>query len=204
MMMQPEMPITLIAADIKGKSEAEIMELIHLALPQVKGKAWAMKVYNSVSIKKRPHRTCSVQSTPKANWKPRSTEEGLTIARLMKERKGMQSVAEDDEEECVDEFTHKLLLNDIQIKLLRSMGESGNDKGVKLQVASAVKSFACRVLEEAKIAAEEMQLSGKLGMHNTHDAPSWCAGCRGAGIVYSNDANSLLDAAIERVKARFS
>lgn len=156
--------------------------------------------HNSIT-KTHKHRSCSVQQRPKANWKPRSVEEGLEIARLLHERRGLHTAPEGVDG---NEFCHKIVLNDIQQTLLHNAGVTKWDVGTKLSVAVAVKSFSCRVAEEANVLAVEGDMMGRLDMHGTHDAPSWAPSCRGAGIVYTQDAGGLLDAAIERVRMRFS
>ena len=164
-----------------------------------------LKRWHNTITKTHSHRSCSVQSRPKVNWKPRSVEEGVEITRLLHERRGLHTAPEGAKEE--EEFCHKIVLNDVQQTLLHKAGVTKRDKGTKLSMAVAVKSFGCRVVEEARwlnancVGGEAM---GKLGMHGTHDAPSWAPSCRGAGIIYTKDAEGLLDAAIERVRARFA
>ena len=163
-----------------------------------------LKRWHTSITKTHKHRSCSVQKQPKLRWKPRSVGEGLDITRLLHERRGLHTAPEGTEDE---EFCHKIVLNDVQQTLLHKKGAVNADKGAKLSTAVAVKSFACRVVEESQwlIAnCVDGEAMGKLEMHGTHDAPSWAPSCRGSGIMYTKEAGELLDAAIDRVRARFA
>eukprot|EP00966_Prymnesium_polylepis_P005801 132239-Prymnesium_polylepis.2 len=202
-----------IAVVVVAEAPSHTMAMVLLECPDVRvalmrlvagADEVTLKRWHSSITKTHKHRSCSVQNRPKVNWKPRSVEEGLEITKLLYERRGLHTAPEGAEEE---EFCHKIVLNDVQQTLLHKAGFTKGDKGTKLSTAVAVKSFSCRVVEEAQwLNANSVDgaTMGKLEMHGTHDAPSWAPSCRGAGIIYTKEADGLLDAAIDRVRARFA
>ena len=97
------------------------------------------------------------------------------------------------------------MMNDIQQILMTKHNISPSDKSARMSLSAAVKSFTCRVVEEANSIRDAKEdnggpeIFGRIDVHNTHDYPEWAPSCRGAGIVYTKDAEDLLSEAIGAV-----
>lgn len=154
--------------------------------------------FYSKITKKHIHSSCAVQSAPKAKWRPRSTSEALNIIKMLRLRVGMLNSATDVNE---GEPASKIMLVDINQKLLRE-SRVEIDKSARIKMAAAVTSLACRVVEEAGKLRGEGAMTGVLAIHGSHDRPTWSPAARGSGITLSQDADPLLDAALDRVEER--
>ena len=166
----------------------------------------SIKRWHSKITKKRGvHRTCTVQSAPKSNWKPQSTAEALRIIELLEKRVGLRSAPFPVDENCP---CAKFMLSEVcQVLLLRDSADAALvDKSTKLKAAAAATSVACRICEEAhSMQREDGGGAGLIEMHGNRQSPVWAPStARGSGIVLSKDAWSLFETALARVRARLA
>ena len=174
-----------------------------VALVQRMDKPNLKKLHASITKARPLHRTCSVQPTPKIEWKPRSIEEANRIHDLLTARVGLQYAPNATPD---TEFPRKLMFACIQHELMQQKPLTDTNHGARLALATAVTAYACRVCEEANaiIATPGNSLAGKVTVHRKRDCPTWGAHLRGGGLCWTSDAEELLNAALQRVKSWFS
>ena len=164
-------------------------------------RATLKRFHSKITKKKQLHRSCAVQSAPKSNWKPRSTEEALRIVELLERRVGlhMAPFAVGENEHCA-----KIMMSDICQVILRESTDVV-DKSAKWKLAQAATSLSCRVCEEAQCLAADEGGAGSIEMQGSRQSPSWAPStCRGSGIVLSKSGWPLFDTALARVRERIT
>eukprot|EP00966_Prymnesium_polylepis_P151003 3488176-Prymnesium_polylepis.2 len=111
------------------------------------------RVYGTLTKNRGVHHSCSVHSTLKSNWQPKSTEEARSILNMLRDRVGLVHAVPAQALPNVPD--RKLLVSNISNRLMDLDGAS-RCKSNQVAYSHRTAGACCRVVEAARaIAADE-------------------------------------------------